>query len=55
MASLRKGCEMNAKSFAKSLKPLIFKDFTHFISHISVMRKCIEKIVFLPAKIVPTD
>jgi hypothetical protein len=54
-ASLRKGCGKHAERLAEKLKPLIFKGFTHFITHITVKRKCIEKIGFLSAKIVPTD
>jgi len=43
---LRKGCGKNAESLAENLKPLISNDFTHFIPHISLMQKCIEKISF---------
>jgi len=38
---------MNAERLAKQSKPLIFKDFMHFITHIPLMQKCIEKIGFL--------
>jgi hypothetical protein len=48
-------CGKHAERLAESLKPLIFKDFTHFITHFLSMQKCIEKIGFLPAKIVPTN
>ncbi len=43
LAILRKACGKDAESLAESLKPLIFKDFMHFIPHISLMQKCIEK------------
>jgi hypothetical protein len=44
---LRKTCGKPAERFAESLKPLIFKDFMHFIPHISLMQKCIEKTSFI--------
>jgi hypothetical protein len=53
-ASLRKACVKHAERLAEKLKPLIFKGFTHFITHITHKRKCIEKTRFLTAKIVPT-
>ena len=50
LSSLRKVCGKDAESLAESLKPLIFKDFTHFITLIPLVCKCIEMLQFLPAK-----
>jgi hypothetical protein len=48
---LRKACEK------KSEKPQTFdfQGFGEFLFSFSVIQKCIEKIGFLTAKIVPTD
>jgi hypothetical protein len=53
-ASLQKACRKHAEKLAESLKSLIFKDFLHFILHILLMQKCIEKNEVLTAKIMPT-
>jgi hypothetical protein len=45
-ASLQKACRKHAEKLAESLKSLIFKDFLHFILHILLMQKCIEKTRF---------
>jgi len=54
-ASLRKACRELAERLAECVKSLIFNDFIYFILLILLMRKCIELLSFLPAKIVPTD
>ena len=44
---------MLAERLAECLKSLIFNDFIYFIPLIPLMKKCIELLSFLPAKIVP--
>ena len=53
VSSLRKRCGMLAERLAECLKSLIFNDFIYFIPLILLMKKYIELLSFLSAKIVP--